>query len=116
MAAASASAMVSSAALGRYQTLALAAFAAAGAVYSPAVATITGAVRGSMPFIAEAREDPGRLRAVLHDALWLALAVGALGTGAVLSVPVLAAGIGIDRKSTRLNSSHVASSYAVFCS
>lgn len=97
MAAASASAMVSSAALGRFQTLALAAFAAASAVYTPAVAAVTGAVRGSMPFIAEARDDPRRLRAALTHALSLALAVGGLGAGAVLCVPVLAAAIGIPR-------------------
>src|SRR5690625_6398320 len=30
-------------------------------------------------------------------------------------VPVIGADFGLDRKSTRLNSSHVASSYAVFC-
>src|SRR5690606_39792691 len=33
----------------------------------------------------------------------------------VAAVRVLAAGDGIDRKSTRLNSSHVKSSYAVLC-
>lgn len=98
MAAASASAMVSSAALGRFHTLALAAFAAASAVYTPAVSAVTGAVRGSMPFIAEAREDAQRLRAVLTHALSLALAVGVLGAGAVLCFPVLAAAIGIPRE------------------
>src|SRR5699024_11423388 len=98
MAAASASAMVSSAALGRFNTIALAAFAAASAVYTPAVSAVTGAVRGSMPFIAEAREDARRLRAVLTHALSLALAVGVLGAGAVLCFPVLAAAVGIPRE------------------
>src|SRR5690625_2261890 len=98
MAAASASAMVSSAALGRFHTIALAAFAAASAVYTPAVSAVTGAVRGSMPFIAEAREDAQRLRGGLTQALSLALALGALGAGAVLCFPVLAAAIGIPRE------------------
>src|SRR5690625_5346273 len=35
--------------------------------------------------------------------------------GCLVLLLVLAAGIGADRKSTRLNSSHVAISYAVFC-
>src|SRR5690625_7327982 len=35
--------------------------------------------------------------------------------GAVVTVMIAAVSIGLDRKSTRLNSSHVAISYAVFC-
>src|SRR5207249_8417141 len=39
-----------------------------------------------------------------------------LGAGLILLVPYgIAVGIGPDRKSTRLNSSHVSISYAVFC-
>src|SRR5690625_5672334 len=37
------------------------------------------------------------------------------GQQIALTVLVLAAGLILDRKSTRLNSSHVAISYAVFC-
>src|SRR5439155_7314504 len=44
---------------------------------------------------------------------------GRAGTPAIMVAAVLALAIlvydGVDRKSTRLNSSHVASSYAVFC-
>src|SRR5690625_6702337 len=40
--------------------------------------------------------------------------LGAVSTG-VFGVASLAMGIVADRKSTRLNSSHVATSYAVFC-
>lgn len=47
----SASALVNSAVLGRVDTAALAAFAVTAAVYSPATATVTGAVRGVMPFV-----------------------------------------------------------------
>src|SRR3712207_7041062 len=44
--------------------------------------------------------------------MWEALAQGA--TGALSVIPVMAVA-GIDRKSTRLNSSHANISYAVFC-
>src|SRR5439155_7557954 len=49
-----------------------------------------------------------------HDRIWAALAqVGAwLNILNLIPVPILDGG---DRKSTRLNSSHVAISYAVFC-
>src|SRR3989454_6501781 len=52
---------------------------------------------------------------------WLPLADGeapaTLGEGGtpLLAVPRLAARYGLDRKSTRLNSSHLVISYAVFC-
>src|SRR5690606_40156160 len=39
----------------------------------------------------------------------------ALGTGAVQDGPTMQLGEELDRKSTRLNSSHVKISYAVFC-
>src|SRR5690349_23088616 len=38
-----------------------------------------------------------------------------LGSHVLVSLTALALGLGIDRKSTRLNSSHVEISYAVFC-
>src|SRR3989442_7826870 len=45
----------------------------------------------------------------------LILLNGSLGTGKTTFTQGLAQGLGIDRKSTRLNSSHVRISYAVFC-
>src|SRR5439155_13704561 len=48
---------------------------------------------------------------VKTDARRLEIQSGALIVGVLLCSPVLL----IDRKSTRLNSSHVAMSYAVFC-
>src|SRR5256885_5329549 len=60
----------------------------------------------------------------LHDALpiWLDERVrAALARGVVASVGPIASeslrnhGLGVDRKSTRLNSSHLVISYAVFC-
>src|SRR5207249_7053584 len=43
--------------------------------------------------------------------------LAALGINAVLLLPIVevASGRSLDRKSTRLNSSHVSNSYAVFC-
>lgn len=84
MAAVSLSALINTAALGRYGTAALAGFAVTLAVYAPAVAAVSGAVRGVLPFVAD---DP---RAVVRDGTWLALVVGLLGAGAVACVPLLA--------------------------
>ena len=84
MAAVSLSVLVNAAALGRFGTAALAGFAVTMAVYAPAIAAVSGAVRGVMPFVAE---DPRR---VVRDGTVLALAVGLLGAGAVACVPLLA--------------------------
>ncbi|NGY66290.1 hypothetical protein G7043_46130 [Lentzea sp. NEAU-D13] len=74
MVAVSVSALVNTAALGRCGTGALAAFAVTVAVYFPAVAAVSGAVRGVLPFMKT--DDPGW---VVRDGAWLAVFVGVLG-------------------------------------
>ncbi|MEU6529849.1 hypothetical protein ABZ869_11740 [Streptomyces sp. NPDC046928] len=58
MIAASAGALVDTALLGNHTTAALAAFAVTLAVFSPATATVAGALRGVMPFVAPREDDP----------------------------------------------------------
>ncbi|KJK50526.1 hypothetical protein UK23_10260, partial [Lentzea aerocolonigenes] len=66
MVAVSLSALVTTAALGRFGTGALAGFAVTVAVYFPATAAVSGAVRGVMPFVAaQADDQPGLLRAAV---------------------------------------------------
>ncbi|MDA0180036.1 MATE family efflux transporter [Solirubrobacter phytolaccae] len=77
-------ATVDAAVLGHYDTTALARFTAVMAVFIPAVTVVTGAQRGVVPSLAQAVDDPQRLRANLRASMWLALAVGALGAAAVL--------------------------------
>lgn len=84
MVAVSLSALVNTAALGRHGTATLAGFAVTVAVSFPAMAAVSGAVRGVMPFVAE---RPG---AVVRDGTWLAIVVGVLGAAAVACVPLLA--------------------------
>lgn len=95
MIAASVSAIVNSAVLGRTSTAALAAFALTGVVYFPAMAAVTGAVRGVMPFVASVVEDRVSLRRVMGDGTWLALAVGLLGALGVAAVPLLGVATGV---------------------
>ncbi len=54
MIAVSLSALVNTASLGRFATASLAGFAVTVAVYFPAMAAVSGAVRGVMPFVAAA--------------------------------------------------------------
>nr|WP_306271110.1 MATE family efflux transporter [Ornithinimicrobium sp. HY1793] len=89
------SALVNTAALGRFGTAALAAFAVTVAIYFPAMAAVSGAVRGVMPFVASAADDPDRLRRVVRDGTWLSVLVGVLGAGAVAGVPLLARVTGV---------------------
>lgn len=89
------SALVNTAALGRFGTVALAAFAVTVALYFPAMAAVSGAVRGVMPFIGSAADDPQRLRRVVRDGSWLSVLVGVLGAGAVAAVPLLAGATGV---------------------
>src|SRR5438309_5384753 len=78
----------------------------------------------------EGVQDDGTINKTLLDYVWrkpgkgwlLLIGLGLAGTGLLTFAVVLtvAKGIGmwgnnIDRKSTRLNSSHSSSSYAVFC-
>jgi MATE family multidrug resistance protein len=95
MLAITAGALVNTAVLGRYGTVSLAAFAVVNAVYIPASSAITGAVRGVMPFVSSKAEDGEGVPAVLGDGTWLALFTGALGSVAVVAVPLLARGGGV---------------------
>src|SRR2546422_5527603 len=55
----------------------------------------------------------GRLLA--RNTVWNLVGNGAPMAVAVFCIPILIRGLGTDRKSTRLNSSHGYISYAVFC-
>ncbi|KAB2975001.1 MATE family efflux transporter [Streptomyces sp. SS1-1] len=97
MIAASAGALVDTALLGHHATAALAAFAVTLAVFSPATATVAGALRGVMPFVAPRRDDPDRLLPVVRTGMWLAVAVGGLGAAAVAAVPLIGRATGVPR-------------------
>ncbi|MFG2554717.1 MATE family efflux transporter [Streptomyces sp. NPDC048581] len=97
MIAASAGALVDTALLGNHSTAVLAAFAVSMAVFSPATATVAGALRGVMPFVTPRREDPDRLLPVVHSGTWLAITVGALAAAAVASVPLIGRATGVPR-------------------
>src|SRR5207244_10139847 len=74
---------------------------------------------GELPppiFEAEVGEAPRHLRdylSVLHKYRWLAVACFGVTVGLTILVTLLTPRL--DRKSTRLNSSHQIISYAVFC-
>ncbi|MFK0154526.1 MATE family efflux transporter [Streptomyces sp. NPDC090493] len=87
--AASAGSLVDTALLGRHGTLSLAAFAVTMAVFSPATATVAGALRGVMPFVAPHRDAPGELLPLVRSGMWLAFAVGGICAAAVAAVPLL---------------------------
>ncbi|MFJ3289383.1 MATE family efflux transporter [Streptomyces sp. NPDC086669] len=97
MIAASAGALVDTALLGNHATAALAAFAVTLAVFSPATATVAGALRGVMPFVAPRKDDPDRLLPLVHSAMWLAVLVGGLGAAAVAAVPLIGRVAGVPR-------------------
>lgn len=87
------SSLVNTAVLGRYDTAALAGFAVTVALYSPAMAAVSGAVRGIMPFLAgksDTPEERDALLAVVRDGTWLAVIVGLIGGGAVAAAPLVA--------------------------
>jgi MATE family multidrug resistance protein len=81
--------------LGRHDTVTLAAFAVMTAVLNPAMAAITGALRGLAPFVAPYKDDPAAIVMILRDARWLTLLVGVGGALAVLCVPLLAGSAGV---------------------
>ncbi|TDE56035.1 MATE family efflux transporter [Nonomuraea mesophila] len=81
--------------LGRYDTVALAAFAVMTAVLNPASATVQGALRGLGPFVAQHRDSPAAAVPIVRDARWLAMAAGTAGALAVLCVPLLARATGV---------------------
>ncbi|MEV0481547.1 MATE family efflux transporter [Streptomyces sp. NPDC050508] len=93
--AASAGSLVDTALLGRHATVSLAAFAVTIAVFSPATATVAGALRGVMPFVAPHRDDPGRLLQLVRSGMWLAIAVGGVCAAAVAAVPLLGGAFGV---------------------
>jgi MATE family multidrug resistance protein len=97
MIAASAGALVDTALLGNHATAALAAFAVTMAVFSPATATVAGALRGVMPFVTPRKEDPDRLLPVVHSGMWLAITVGGVAAAAVASVPLIGQVTGVPR-------------------
>lgn len=95
MIAVSLSALVNTAVLGRFDTAALAGFAVTGAVYFPAMAAVSGAVRGVMPFVSAKADDRPGLLEVTRNGTWLAVIVGVLGALAVAGVPLLAEATGV---------------------
>ncbi|MER7503298.1 polysaccharide biosynthesis C-terminal domain-containing protein [Nonomuraea pusilla] len=93
--------LVVTSALGRHDTVTLAAFAVMTAVLNPASTAVAGALRGLGPFVARYRDDPAAAVPVLRDARWLSLLVGALGAAAVLCVPLLAGAAGVPSEVVR---------------
>ncbi|MFF8845279.1 MATE family efflux transporter [Streptomyces sp. NPDC015127] len=89
MIASSAGTLVDTAVLGRHATVSLAAFALTMAVYVPATATVAGAMRGVMPFVAAKDDDPDALLPVVRDGMWLGVVTGCAGAAAVAAVPVI---------------------------
>lgn len=87
--------LVTAAVLGHAGTASLAAYAMTVAVFNPAVMVVQGALRGSMPFVAQSGDDPDELESTFRDAMWLALCAGALGGSAVAAVPTLSTLIGV---------------------
>lgn len=98
MLASTAGGLVDTALLGRHATASLAAFALTMAVYTPATATVAGALRGVMPFVSAHDDDPDALLPVMRDGLWLAIATGLLGALAVAGVPLIGLASGVPRQ------------------
>lgn len=73
----------------------MAAFAVVGAVYFPATAAVSGAVRGMMPFVAAKADDQAGLVLVLRDGTWLALLTGVAGAVVVAATPMIAIAGGV---------------------
>jgi MATE family multidrug resistance protein len=92
---ASVGALVNTATLGRHGTSSLAAFAVAMAVYVPVVATVTGVMRGMMPYVSRHEDDPRRLGSLLSNGLWLGYTVGGAGALAVLGTRWLGGAVGV---------------------
>lgn len=86
--------MITAGVLGHTGTAVLAAYAMTIALYNPVSMVIQGALRGSMPFVAQNAEDPEALTPTVRNSLWLALCMGLLGGAVVASVPLIARLIG----------------------
>ncbi|WP_069811186.1 MATE family efflux transporter [Streptomyces sp. TP-A0874] len=92
MIAASTGSLVDTALLGHHSTDSLAALTVTLAVFSPATATVSGALRGLIPFVSgKAAGGPEGILPAVRNGMWLAVVVGGLGGAAVASVPLVAA-------------------------
>ena len=98
MVASSAAGLVDTAMLGRHATASLAAFALTMAVYTPATATVAGAMRGVMPFVAAHDDEPDALVPVVRDGIWLGILTGLLGAAAVCAVPLIGLASGVPQE------------------
>lgn len=87
--------MVTAGVLGNTGTAELAAYALVIAVFTPTLMVVQGALRGSMPFVAENEEDPESLVPVVRDSTWLAVLLGLLGGLLIVLVPVAAPLVGV---------------------
>lgn len=87
--------MVTASVLGHTGTAVLAAYSMTVALYNPASMVVQGALRGSMPFVAQNAEDPAELAPTVRNSLWLALCMGLLGGTVVAAVPLVARLIGV---------------------
>ncbi|HEX5569487.1 MAG TPA: hypothetical protein VFY14_21630, partial [Streptomyces sp.] len=65
------------------------------AVYTPATATVAGAMRGVMPFVAAHEDDPDTLVPVVRDGMWLGIVTGLIGAAAVCAVPIIGVASGV---------------------
>lgn len=95
--AASAGSLVDTALLGQHATASLAAFAVTVAVFGPATATVAGALRGVMPFVAPHSDDPNELLPLVRSGMWLAFGVGGACAAAVAAVPLIGGAWGVRR-------------------
>ncbi|MFJ3838882.1 MATE family efflux transporter [Streptomyces sp. NPDC054904] len=98
MVASSVAGLVDTAVLGRHATATLAAFALTMAVHTPATATVAGAMRGLMPFVAAHDDDPDALVPVVRNGIWLGIATGLLGAAAVCAVPLIGLASGVPQE------------------
>ncbi|MEU3018838.1 MATE family efflux transporter [Nocardiopsis sp. NPDC007018] len=92
--------MVTAGVLGHTGTAVLAAYAVTVSLYNPAAMVVQGALRGSMPFVAQHRDRPEALAPTLRDSLWLALCMGLLGGTVVAAVPLVARLVGVPAETT----------------
>ncbi|MDT0328633.1 MATE family efflux transporter [Nocardiopsis lambiniae] len=87
--------MVTAGVIGNVATADLAAYALVITVFAPMLMVVQGALRGSMPFIAENEDDPAALAPVVRDSTWLALVLGGAGGVVLALTPLWARAIGV---------------------
>ncbi|WP_306366727.1 MATE family efflux transporter [Nocardiopsis sp. CC223A] len=87
--------MVTVGVIGNVATADLAAYALLITVFNPLLMVVQGALRGSMPFIAENEDDPAALVPVVRDSTWLALLMGGAGGAVLILAPLWARAIGV---------------------